>query len=235
MIAVAFWGALALFAANPASAPQQAAQPAPEQAARDTKLAAAVNAIQTGKPADATAILKPLLDDYAKLYAGEKRTIYCAHDQQQAIYYMGLAGAAKQDAIAIEPGWCIALWARSFALIDTQQLDAAVPFLERAVALSPAHPHYLSELGYAYQAQKRWQLSYDLYARAAAHAESQDGERRKKSLRRAWFGMGFDAIELGRLDDAEKLFLKCLEVSPNDERVKAELEYLRGKRGEKKS
>jgi tetratricopeptide (TPR) repeat protein len=132
------------------------------------------------------------------------------------------AAAAKQGAIAIEPGWCMALWARGFALIDMQQLDAAVPFLERAVALAPGYPHYLSELGYAYQTQKKWQLSYDLYSRAADAAALQEGEQRKKSLRRAWFGMGFDLIELGRLDEAEKRFNQCLE-----------LQYIREQRAKK--
>lgn len=233
MIRMRYLAALALIAASPAWT--QPAPPAQEalQAARDTNLRNAVAAIQTGKPGEAIAILKPLLAEYDTLYAGEKRKIYCAHDQQQALFYMAQAAAAKREAVAIDPGWCIALWARGFALIDLQQVDAAVPFLERAVALSPSHAHYLSELGYAYQTQKKWQLSYDLYSRAAAGAAMEKGDQRKKSLRRAWFGMGFDLIELGRLDEAEKLFSQCLELFPDDEKVKSELQYLREQRAKK--
>ncbi|MDT8757795.1 tetratricopeptide repeat protein [Sphingomonas psychrotolerans] len=233
MIRGSFWVALALVSASPAVAQAPAQQETPEQVARNAKLGEAVAAIQSQKPAEATAILKPLLADYEKLYAGEKRKIYCAHDPQQALLYMGQAAAAKQEAVAIEPGWCIALWARGFALIDQQQLDAAVPFLERAVALSPSHAHYLSELGYAYQSQKKWQLSYDLYSRAATAAALEEGDKRKRSLRRAWFGMGFDLIELGRLDEAEALFKKCLELFPDDQKVKSELDYLREQRAKK--
>jgi len=108
-----------------------------------------------------------------------------------------------------------------------------VPFLERAVALAPMYPHYLSELGYAYQAQKRWQLSYDTYRRAAVAAERQSGEQRKKSLRRAWYGMAYDLVELGRLEDAEKLFVQCLELTPDDQKVKDELQYVRDERAKK--
>ena len=231
MIRRSFWAALALVFASPALA--QAPQETPEQAARSAKLGQAIAAIQSQKPAEATAILQPLLVDYEKLYAGEKRKIYCAHNPKQAILYMAEAGAAKQEAIAIDSGWCIALWARGFALIDMQQLDAAVPFLERAVALSPSHAHYLSELAYAYQTQKKWQLSYDVYGRAAAAAALEEGDQRKRSLRRAWFGMGFDLIELGRLDEAEKLFNQCLELFPDDQKVKDELQYVREQRAKK--
>src|SRR4051794_23325564 len=123
--------ALALAVAAPALAQEQAESPA--EAARNARLVEAITAINATRPQEATAILEPLLADYEKLYAGEKRRIYCAADPQQALLYMGLAAAAKQAAVAIGPGWCMALWARGFALIDDGQVDAAVPFLERAV------------------------------------------------------------------------------------------------------
>lgn len=236
MIRLSYLAPLALIAASPVWAqsippgPAPAAQQSPEETVRQAKLGEAVAAIQSGKAAEATAILTPLLADYEKAYAGEKRKIYCAHDPKQALLYMGQAAAAKTEAIAIDPGWCIALWGRGFALIDLQQIDAAVPFLERAVALSPSHAHYLSELGYAYQAQKKWQLSYDLYRRAADAAAFEEGDQRKRSLRRAWFGMGYDLIELGKLDEAEKLFNQCLALFPDDQKVKSELQYIREQR-----
>jgi tetratricopeptide (TPR) repeat protein len=228
--------ALALVAASPAMA--QAAQAAqaqasPEQEARSAKLGEAIGSIRGGKPGEAVAVLNPLIADYEKLYASEKRRIYCAETPKETLLYMGAAGSAKQEAVAVSSDWCIALWAKGFALIDMQQLDAGVPFLERAVALAPSHAHYLSELGYAYQSQKKWQLSYDLYARAAAGAELEDGDLRKKSLRRAWFGMAFNLVELGRLEEAEKLLVKCLEVAPDDQKVKDELQFVREQRAKK--
>ena len=235
MIRVHYVAALALLATSPALAQAQAAQTqtvSPE-AARNARLGAAIAAIKASKPGDAVAILDPLLAEYQKLYAPEKRRIYCAHDPQEALFYMAQAAAAKRDAVAIDPGWCIALWAKGFALIDMQQLDAGVPFLERAVSLSPSHAHYLSELAYAYQAQKKWQLSYDLYDRAATGAALEEGDPRNKSLRRAWFGMAFDLVELGRLDEAEKWLVKCLEVAPDDQNVKTELKYVREQRAQK--
>ncbi len=231
MIRMHWLAALALIVGSPALA--RPAQDTPEQVARNAKLGEAVAAIKSAKPGEAIAILDPLLADYQKLYAAEKRRVYCAHDLKQTLLYMGQAAAAKQDAIAIDPGWCTALWARGFALIDMQQIDAAVPFLERAVELSPSHPHYVSELAYAYQTQRRWQLSYDTYARAAAGAELEEGDQRKSSLRRAWFGMAFDLVELGKFDEAETLFKQCLQLFPDDQKVKSELQYIREQRAKK--
>lgn len=228
MIRMHWLAALALVAAVPASA-QKHEDPL-EQTAIDTELGEAINAIQSGKPAEAIAIVDPLLVKYEKRYAGEKRKIYCAHYPAQAILYVSEAKAANKKSLILDPNWCTALWARGFALIDLNQIDAAVPFLERAVALSPSHPHYLSELGYAYQVQKKWQLSHDMYQRAAAGAALEAGDQRKKSLRRAWFGMGYDLIELGKLEEAEKVLAQCLELTPDDQKVKDELQYVREQR-----
>jgi len=212
-----------------AAAPIGAAQG--QELTNDAKLGEIVQLIQGGQPQQAVDKLNPLLADYERRYAGQPRPL-CDVEPAETKAYAGVAG---KDYTLTDGGWCIALWAKGFALIDLKQLDAAVPFLERSVALAPFHPHYLSELGYAYQAQKSWQRSYDFYARAADSALRQEGERRNKSLRRAWFGMAFDMIEMGRLDDAEKLFRKCLEVSPNDEAVKSELRYIEEQRAKKKT
>jgi len=202
-----------------------------QELTNDAKLGEIVQLIQGGQPQQAVDKLNPLLADYERRYAGKPKPL-CDVEPAETKAYAGVAG---KDYTLADGGWCIALWAKGFALIDLKQLDAAVPFLERSVALAPFHPHYLSELGYAYQAQKSWQRSYDFYARAADSALRQEGERRNKSLRRAWFGMAFDMIEMGRLDDAEKLFRKCLEVSPNDEAVKSELRYIEEQRAKKKT
>lgn len=238
MIRMHYLAPLALLAAIPAwaqsaaPAPQSApaTQQSPREAARAAKLGEALAAIRNGKAAEAIRVLDPLLAEYEKLHAGEKGQIFCAHNVKQAILYASEADAANRGSTVLGPDWCNALWARGFALIDLQQVDAAVPFLERAVALSPSHPHYLSELGYAYQAQKQWQRSYDAYARAAAGAEYEEGDQRNRSLRRAWFGMGYDLIELGRLDEAEKLLNRCLELFPDDQKVKSELQFIKEQR-----
>ncbi len=198
---------------------------------QDAALGEIIQLIQGGQPQQAVDKVTPLLNDYERRYAGKPKPLCDVEPEETA----GYAGKAGKDYTLVPGQWCIALWAKGFAMIDLKQLDAAVPYLERSVALAPLHPHYLSELGYAYQAQKAWQRSYDLYARAADAAQRQEGDRKNKSLRRAWFGMGYDMIEMGRLDDAERMFRKCLEVSPGDEAVKGELDYIEQQRAKKKT
>ena len=46
--------------------------------------------------------------------------------------------------------------------------------------------------------------------------------------------MAYDLVALGRLDEAEKLYLQCLELTPDDQKVKDELNYVRDQRAKKK-
>jgi len=202
-----------------------------QESTTDARLGEIIQLIQGGQPQKAVDLLDPLIVEYQGRYRGDQQKL-CDVEPEETVAYAGLPGG--KNAKLVDGGWCIALWAKGFALIDLKQLDGATLFLERAVTMAPLHPHYLSELGYAYQAQKLWQRSYDLYARAADAAQRQAGERKNKSLRRAWFGMAYDMIEMGRLDDAERLFRKCLEVSPGDEAVKDELDYIEQQRAKQK-
>lgn len=223
-----------LFAFLLAAAPVSAtfAQESPAENARNGRLTEIIQLIQGGQPQAAIDRLNPLIVEYQGLYPGEKQKL-CKVEAYETAAYAALPGG--KNAVLVEGGWCIALWAKGFALIDLQQLDGSVLFLERAVTMAPLHPHYLSELGYAYQAQKNWQKSYDLYARAADAAKRESGERQAKSLRRAWFGMAYDAAELGRLDEAELLYRKCLTLVPDDQKVKDELQYVLDEKAKKKA
>jgi len=46
----------------------------------------------------------------------------------------------------------------------------------------------------------------------------------------AWRGQGYCLVELGRFDEAEKLYKKCLALDPSDKKAKGELEYIKSKR-----
>ena len=208
------------------------AQESPAETARNNRLTAIIQLIQGGQPQQAIDKLNPLLAEYQGLYPGDQQKLCKVEDYETAAYATLPGGKV---ATLVDGGWCIALWARGFAMIDLQQIDGAVPFLERAAAMAPFHPHYLSELGYAYQAQKQWQRSYDLYARAADAAKRESGDRQKKSLRRAWFGMAYDQIELGRLDVAEGLLRQCLALTPDDQAVKDEQQFVVEEMAKKKA
>jgi len=215
--------ALALLLAVAPIGVAQAQDQTPAEAARNDKLMQAIKLIQSGQPQQAIAVLDPVIVEYQGLYPGDKPKL-CKVEDYETAAYASLPGG--KDAMLVDGGWCIALWGKGFAMIDLQQLDGALLFLERSVTMAPLHPHYLSELGYAYQAQKQWQRSYELYSRAADAAKRESGDRQKKSLRRAWFGMAYGAIEMGRLDEAEALLRKCQELMPEDKAVKDELNYV---------
>lgn len=199
---------------------------------RNGKLTQVMDLIQGGQPQKAIDLLDPLIVEYQGLYRGDQRKL-CDVEAYETAAYAGLPGG--KDAKLVEGGWCMALWAKGFAMIDLKQLDGAMLFLERAVTMAPLHPHYLSELGYAYQVQKQWQKSYDVYARAAEAAKRESGDRQKKSLRRAWYGMAYAAIDMGKLDVAEAWLRKCLELAPDDQRVKDELQYVSEQRAKQAS
>ncbi len=209
------------------------AMPAQAQDEDGKRFEAAWTQVTSGNHAGAFKLLDPLIEDFAKQYAGEKRLIFCGMNGTETIYYMGLAATAKKDGVAIDPGWCRALWAKGYALVDIKDYTAALPFLERSVAMAPMHSHYLAELGYAYQALGNWQKSYDTYARAAAGAELSDKEDHDQDISRAWRGMGFVLIEMGKLDEAEAQFRKCLELDPNDAKAKNELQYIAEQRAKR--
>jgi tetratricopeptide (TPR) repeat protein len=189
-------------------------------------LEGAITAIKQGRAADALAVIDPILAAYERQYAGEKRRIYCANSVPQTLTYMTLAASDHVAAVALDGNWCLALWAKGFALIDLHQIEAAVPYLERAVAMAPSHSHYLSELAYAYQTLKRLDESLALYRRAEANAGLANEGNQDFQRGRALRGIGFDLVELGKWDEAAEAYRKALALNPDDKVSEGELDYI---------
>ncbi|MCW3848754.1 tetratricopeptide repeat protein [Sphingomonas sp. LB-2] len=193
---------------------------------RAERLQQLFDAVREGRAAEAIDLADPILAEYEKTYPAGIR-VFCIGDMNDLPLYLDAAkGVERSEMIAIDTGWCFALWAKGYALVDLHRIDEAVPFLERAVAMEPINSQYLSELGNAYQELKQFDKALAVFTRAADAAQRLQGDHRVHWLTRAWRGMGFSLIELRRWDEAEALYRQCLELDPNDAKAKNELAYI---------
>ena len=186
--------------------------------------------IRDKKPAKAIEKLDRIIAGQEREHAGETRRIYCAHTPEETLTYMTMAATDGKSAVALDPTWCMAIFLKGFALIDLNRPDDARPYLERAVEMAPMNSQFLSELAEWHKVRHEWTEAYALFERAEPASDLSLAANRQFHKARAIRGMGFVLIEQGRLDDAEKLFRKCLEMDPNDEKAKIELEYIRQQR-----
>ncbi len=171
--------------------------------------------------------LDPLIARLDAQYRDDSQTLYCANTTSEAVLYMLKATSAGTKASATDGSWCNAYFERGFAQIDLGRLAAAEADFARALALSPDNPHYLSEMG-ELQTRKRdfaGALGYFHRAEEAAKAFAVEGQAIAEQGR-ALRGIGYADVELGKLDEAEAMYRRCLELDPHDQKAQAELGYV---------
>jgi len=149
-----------------------------------------------------------------------------------AMMATGLATFAKRDAVVTDMAPCHAYFIKGFALIDLGRGPEAEPFLRRATELAPNNAHYLNEYAEWWKSARKWQKSYDLFAQAAGLAALQPPDVRNKRHARSLRGMGFNLIELGRLDTAESIFNQSLKLEPDSQAAANELAHIKEQRAE---
>jgi hypothetical protein len=195
----------------------------------DAKFDEGMAAIRARNPSRAVELMRPLLADFEKQYAGEKRQIFCAVTPEQSSRYLADAAKSQREAVTIEPAWCRAQYVRAFALIDLEQYaDARVAF-EKLITFAPQNSRYLNELGYIFAQQKNWKDALSAYRRAEASADlTPEKTRDERCL--GLKGMGYAMIELGDLNGAEAAYKGCLKLDPTDETSISELKYIEEER-----
>jgi len=225
---MSLWLALMLGAAAPATPTPQHESASASAQSLDERADHIADLIVAKRMADAALLIDPLLDEYEKAYASEKRSLYCAADPAEARRYLAGPGREKpaRPAVAIGKGWCVALWAKGYLLNDAGQAADAIPYLVRAAGMRSGHRQYWAELGFAYQATKNWPALLDAGGRAAALAAEATGPDRTSLLCKAWHSMAYAQVELGSWDDAIASLNKCLALDPDNAKAKSELNYI---------
>ena len=199
-----------------------------DPAADTAKLQEAAALIRAHQPQAAIdRVLDPLIAAQEAENANRKEAVYCANSPAESLYYMVRAAVDHQSAIALPGTWCTALYLRGYAQTDLGKLQAAEADYTRAVALSPSNPQYLSEMGQLQLLKREWNAALSWFHRAEAAYRFAGPEQADAELGHALRGIGYADVELGKLDEAEAAYRRCLQIDANDEKAKAELGYVR--------
>lgn len=172
----------------------------------------------------------PVIQHYEARYAASNTRMYCANSTMEAVGYAMLAAKDGVSARVLGPAWAAAYFFKGYSLVELGNPDDARAWVEKAVALSPWNWMFLSELGHIHQTRHDWQAAMRAFNEALQHADLGPADEVPTRKTRALRGLGFSLIELGRLDEAEAKFRAALELDPNDERSKHELQYIEQKR-----
>ena len=185
--------------------------------------------IATGKPADAEKLFTSII---ARFEASHDPAVpyRCTYDGDKAKRTIELSAPGMNGKKYTLGGyvWCAALFGKGFALIDLRRPDDAGPFLARAVEMAPADAHYVNEYAEWFKSRRQWQQSYDLFAHAWDIVEHDKQGTDRKIAARALRGMAYNKVEMGELDEAEKLYNRSLEFEPEHGGVRGELDYIAG-------
>ena len=145
--------------------------------------------------------------------------------------YLAEAANAKTSAKVVSSNWAYAYYLKAYALIELNRASEAKTILQRAIDMAPHNAQFHAEMGNLYQREKNWPqalASFDAAARDAR--EFSPPQIKNNEIGRAWRGTAYVYVEQNRLDEAEALYRKCLELDPKDGRAAAELRYVQAQR-----
>ena len=173
----------------------------------------------------------PVIDAYNSNYGNNGSHVYCSRGQAETMFYLLEAVSKSENAVVVSQIWADAFYLKGYASLDLGNIDDAETFIKKALELSPSNSMYLSELGHIYQVQRKWNEAMDLYKEAEESARAYSPENLKHTeITRAIRGIGYCLIELGRLEEAEEEYKKCLEINENDKKALNELKYIQSLR-----
>lgn len=189
--------------------------------------------LQSGKLNQAVEEFELAIKKCEPLLIGDKK-IYTSRTPAESVMYVVLA-AGKNEAAEVWDTTCSdAYYLQGYAVLDFGKIEEAETYLKKAVSMAPMNAMYLSELGHIYQVKRDWNQALTYFTEAEDAAQTYTPEELKISeLGRAKRGVGFNLIELGKLDDAEIKFREALALDGGDKVARNELEYIKQLRAKK--
>jgi len=184
--------------------------------------------IRAGKPAQAVKMFDSVILASEQALGGDARPRLCQSDSAAGPVAAGSIESGK--AVAVSSAVCDAHFGKGYALVDLGRGDLAEAELRRATELAPDNAHFANEYAELFKSRREWQRSYDLFSHAWAIVDKDTKSDDASVAARALRGMGYTKIEMGRLDEAEKLFRQSLEYDPKNAGAKSELDFIAQKK-----
>ena len=216
------------------NAPAQAESPVPNHMPDDMRrrVEAAMALLQRGQAAQALPQLDKLVAEADAVFKRDtKNRVYAADDRNLVLASLLEAAKRKQSAVVVSTDWIAPLYARAYALIELGQLDRARADLDRVLAISPYTPRALGERAQISMHRKDFAAAeVDLnkmreYGKMSANPADAIGYQ-GFALR----GLGYIAVERKQWDKALGFYNEALKLNPNDDKAKAEIDFIRRSR-----
>ena len=207
-----------------------------DDSANEKLLAEGIALLRGRKPEEAiSGYFDRVIASYEARHRDSSGLVYGARSQAEVLFYLIQAATERKSAVAIGSTWGDALYLKAYALVEVRRLDEAKEALRQALRLSPKNAQYQSELGQIYSYEKNWNKAMEAYQLAASAAEEFSPPVMKISeVTRAWRGMAYVDVELGRLVEAEELYKKCLALNPADRAASGELGLVQSLRAQQR-
>ena len=170
--------------------------------------------------------------------AGADDEVYASHSTTETNAYATKVakeneGAAKPvKMVTVDGAWTDALLGKARAQIALNKLSDAKATLDQATVISPAYPYVWIEFGKVHQAEKNWDKMLSDYKTTENYAGAvEDKAVQKQLLTTGLRGQAAALTELGRLDEADALYKRCLKIDPADSAAADALAKLNVQRG----
>jgi tetratricopeptide (TPR) repeat protein len=193
-----------------------------------------VQAAKTGKPAVAVKIFDEIDQKFKDAYANGPR-VYCSRGPTETVLYLTKSTAERGSAIAIDPLWCDAIYLKAYSLIELGRATDAANELDRVLKMAPNNSEYLNERAHLFTQARDFTAAIAMFKQSEQDsALTPDPKVSSEFKSRACRGIGYALTEMGKLDESEAKYLRCLTIDPNDQKSKGELAYIARLKASKK-
>jgi tetratricopeptide (TPR) repeat protein len=165
-----------------------------------------------------------------KAIAGFKQTI--KNDGKSALYrsfktkkeFLAYQKKVKKEVVWMDESYARAYHLKAYICVNKNDLKRAKKlfFLEHDIA--PFEAGVFAELGFIANHEKNKPDALKYYKKALQLAEQFESQMATKPV--ALRGLGFVLIEMGKLDEAEKMYKKALKEDPSSKLALSELRYI---------
>jgi len=160
-------------------------------------------------------------------YPADGKKIYTSRTTAESLMYSVLSTNNNEPVEVVDTVCSDAYYIRGSIALNTGRIRDAEFLIKKAVEMAPMNSMYLSALGHIYQVRRDWSQAVDYFTQAEDAAPTYSPDVLKASeFVRAKRGVGFNLIQLGKLNEAEAKYKECLALNSGDKSALDELEYI---------